>query len=213
MKAQIMEGLVDSVLIKSKLAEVYEYLNSVDSIREKKDNLNVFFVYDVELKDNDIDESSINKDYYLDGIFIKDVINLREKKTKEMLNNHGYVMQGWYFDGFYILIYDACKDYTYRYVGRLTEFFNQRYVNYIAKLFYNNQIDCAFFYPNFVEKTSAVSKHYEKMMNFAFAVKQNDLFVIMETNTKDDNTYTPSLIYLKDYIDCCWEEMTNLPLR
>ncbi|MBQ8958785.1 MAG: hypothetical protein IJ057_09875 [Bacteroidales bacterium] len=67
LKAQSVEKLIDTACLKKIYARFDSFVESVDSLRERKESLNVYVIYHTHLKDNDIEESRITPKYYLSG--------------------------------------------------------------------------------------------------------------------------------------------------
>lgn len=195
--------LIDSVTIKKETDKVYKTIESTDSLKNKIDKFYVNFIYDTFLNDNDIDPSNITEDYYLNGSFLKDLVYLKEctKYNKRIFNLWATI------------VYDSSTENVYEYRGKIDyPFYDKEIYDFIAKLFYNRQIDCVFLYPSYICNPNPPLNRYMHNGLLFFAVKDNDYFIIkyIETNTRER---TPVLMLLKDYINCCWEEMTNLPRK
>ena len=195
--------LIDSVTIKKETDKVYKTIESTDSLKNKIDKFYVNFIYDTFLNDNDIDPSNITEDYYLNGSFLKDLVYLKEctKYNKRIFNLWATI------------VYDSSTENVYEYRGKIDyPFYDKEIYDFIAKLFYNRQIDCVFLYPSYICNPNPPLSRYMHNGLLFFAVKDNDYFIIkyIETNTRES---TPVLMLLKDYINCCWEEMTNLPRK
>lgn len=198
-----IEHLLDSITIKEEIDKVYKTIESTDSLRNKMDKIHVYFIYDTFLNDNDIDLSCITEDYYLNGSFLKDLAYLKEStKTQKHI-----------FNIWATIVYDSFTDKVYDYRGKIDyPFYDKEIYDFIAKLLYNKQIDCVFSYPSFIcEPNPPLNRYMHKGLLF-FAIKGNDFYIIeyVKTNTNDN---VPVLMLLKDYISCCWEEMTNLPRK
>ena len=193
--------LLDSITIKKEIDKVYKTIEATDSLRNKTDRFYVYLIYDTFLNDNDIDPSIITEDYYLKGTFLKDLVELK-KSTKS--NKH-------IFNLWATIIYDSSTEIAYDFRGRIDyPFYDKEIYDFIAKLFYNKQIDCVFLYPSYICEPNPPLNRYMHHGLLFFAIKDNDFYIIkyIETNTSD---CIPILMTLKDYINCCWEEMTNLP--
>ncbi len=198
-----IEHLLDSITIKKEIDKVYETIESTDSLRNKTNRFCVYLIYDTFLNDNDIDPSNITEDYYLDGTFLKDLIKLKESKK---LSKH-------IFNLWATIVYDSSTDRVYDFRGKIDyPFYDKEIYDFIAQLFYNKQIDCVFLYPSYVCEPNPPLNRYMHHGLLFFAIKDNDFYIIkyLETNTNDS---IPILMTLKDYINCYWEEMTNLPRK
>lgn len=213
-EAQVPKGLIDSIQVNESLAKLEHYVAQTDSLCCKKDSLHFFFIFETTLNDDDIVEDSISIQYYLTGNFLNDLVRLKNAKGK--LENKCHQQTGRYFEYYSTMYYDESLEKSFRLTNKIEIPFDQNFYNFIGKLFYNGQIDCAFFYPSVVKESSALFNHYENLMYLVFAIKGNDYYVIRDCVERCGEATlnpAPALISLKDYIDCCWEEMTNLPRR
>lgn len=206
-EAQSIEKMIDSSYIKDVYAGFDRFVESMDSLKKSKEDLRVYFIYSTHLQDNDIEESKISPDYYLSGEFLEDLLELQilQKNTYKLWNGHYFVLE-------HILVYESETDMVYRYFSesnRLERYYynDENFYHYIAKLYKNEQIDCAFFYPSVINKPTLYQEHYSQLMYLVFAVKNGDFYVIRDGKGEIN---APALFTLEDYIKCCWNEMIGI---
>lgn len=199
--------LIDTAYTKVIYEKFDNFVESVDSLRDRKENLNIYIVYYTHLQDNDIEELKISPKYYLSGDFLEDLQELQilQKKAYKLWN-------GLYFIPEHILVYESQADIVYRYYSesnRLERYYydDESFYRYIAKLYKNGQIDCAFFYPSIINKPTVYQEHYSQLMYLVFAVKNEDFYVIRDGKGEIE---APAMYSLKDYINCCWNEMVGI---
>lgn len=207
LKGQDVGKLVDSAYLEKVNVKFKDFVESIDSLRERKDDLSVYYVYYTYLKDKDIEESKISPEYYLSGEFLEDLQDL-----KILQKNTYNIWQGKYFEIGDILVYDKNKDIVYRYYpnSNLLERYyydNELLYRYIAKLYKNGQIDCAFFYPSIINKPAVWQEHYSQLMYLVFAIKNGEYYVIRDGK---DKINAPAMYSLKDFVNCCWNEMIGI---
>lgn len=205
--SQDYHKLIDTAYIKAVYAKFDSFVESIDSLREKKECLNVYVVYYSHLKDNDIEEYKISPKYYLSGEFLEDLQELQilQRNTYKLWNGHYFVPE-------HILVYESETDMVYRYYSesnRLERYYynDESFYHYIAKLYKNGQIDCAFSYPSVISKPTVYQEHYSQLMYLVFAVKNGDFYVIRDGKGE---TNAPAMYSLEDYINCCWNEMIGI---
>jgi len=200
--AQNFEKLIDSARILNVYHKFDNFVDSVDSLRENKENLNVYFIYYTYLQDNDIEESKFSPKYYLSGEFLFDL-----ERLQALQKNSYKIWNGSYFVFGEIMIYNSKDDLVYRYYiesNCMKRYFykDEPFYHYIAKLYKNEQIDCAFFYPSVINQPTAWRERYSQLMYLVFAIKNGDFYVIRDGEA-------PAMYSLEDYINCCWDEMTG----
>ena len=200
--AQNFEKLIDSVYINNVHAKFDSFAESVDSLQTRKEYLELFIIYHTHLKDNDIEEGKFSPEYYLSGEFLDDLEKLQilQKNTYKSWNGH-------YFVPGEIIVYDNKDDIVYHYYSEKNHleryfYYDEPLYHYIAKLYKNKQIDCAFTYPSVINQPAIWQEHYSQLMYLVFAIKNGDFYVIRDGKA-------PAMYSLEDYINCCWDEMTG----
>lgn len=206
LSAQNYKQLIDTITVKKVFVSFDDFVESVDSLREKKEDLSVFIIYSTHLRDKDIEESKISPKYYLNGEFLEDLEALQNKKRTSYKGEYGQ-----YFVIADIMVYDNSADIVYQYysANKLDRYFyeDEPLYHYIAKLYKNGQIDCAFFYPTVINNPSVWQEHYSQLMYLVFAIKNGEYYVIRDGKGEIN---APAMYSLEDYINCCWNEMIGI---
>lgn len=231
---------VSSFFIKSNIVEIEcekrrdsvfaDFLDSMPDLRQRKGQFMPFSIYEfgtlytnfISMNEGIIDTSLISKDYFLSGKYIIDFYD----KTKSSDSTEAYISCRRSF------IYDTVKQITYRFkvsgwtdrlyydewdkkAGRDTSRKPSKYLthphypfeDYIGYLFYNNVIDFVFSFPTYFD-------YDEKLIlsstDTYFAIKEEKIYVIYENWTPENKGNNPQIIPIEEYLDCCWEEMTNV---
>lgn len=156
---------------------------------------------------NDIvDTASFSKDYFVKGCFITDFINKNNALGKNYINVFKTVIYDRLLDQSFDFNYNNYRNNSMDNIksNYLDLCFRQEFYNYICKLYSENVIDFVFAYPTYIH-------HYEGFigttLNFYFALKGNDIFVVYE-----DSKTGPKLFTIKDFVDNYWNTMTNFKL-
>ena len=136
--------------------------------------------------------------------FLEDLYELQnlQKNSYQLWTGHYFVPE-------HIIVYESDMVYRYYSESNLLERYyydDENLYHYIAKLYKNGQIDCAFFYPSVIDKPTVYQGHYSQLMYLLFAVKNGEFYAIRDGKGEIE---APALYSLKDYIDCCWDEMTG----
>lgn len=207
-----------------------DFIDSMPDLRERKGQFMPFSIYEfgtlylnfISMDEGIIDTSLISKDYFLSGKFIIDYYD----KTKYSDSTKAYISCGGSF------IYDTVEQITYRFKvsGWADRFyFDERtkkagydtsrkpskylthphypFEDYIGYLLYNKVIDFVFSFPTYLD-------YDEKLIlsstDTYFAIKDEKVFVIYENWTPENRGNAPQIIRIEEYLNCCWEKMTNV---
>lgn len=82
--------------------------------------------------------------------------------------------------------------------------FDSEYYGFVGELLRNGVLDCVFAYPSRVDQFENIILVPYPVL---WGIKDNKFFVLDSGYGKE----SPKIYPVEDYIDCCWEEMTNLP--
>lgn len=188
-----IESLHDTIYVEDR----YCYVNIFHFSEERSNYLSL----------NDIiDTASFSKDYFVNGYFITDFINKNNALGKNYINVFKTVIydrlleQSFYFN--YNNYRNNSKDNIKS--NYLELCFRQEFYNYICKLYSDNVIDFVFAYPTYIHCHEGF---IGTSLDFYFALKGNDVFVIYE-----DSKIGPKLFTIKDFVDNYWNIMTNFKL-
>lgn len=161
------------------------------------------------LNTNVIDTSKFNIDYFAKKDFIKDFIRKDKKNTDAViqvessylynpLTNHtqtfDHDMREWYHKK------GQLKTHLY-------DCFPQGFYDLIGSLLYNNTLDYVFAYPTHVHYSENI---IGTELGMYFGVKGKKVYIIIDNWTSENQGNDPQIIPVEDYLDCCWEKMTNV---
>lgn len=196
-------------------------LINVDSLYKKQSSfLNPFDIYMfggntanyLLLKTNVIDTSRFSIDYFVNKEFIMDFIE-KDKQNSEAvirvestylynsLTNHtqsfSYDMREWYYKRGQL---KSIKSY-------LHDCFPQGFYDLIGFLIYNNTVDYVFAYPTRVTYDEEL---IGTDVTLYFGVKGKKVYVIVDNWTNENQGNDPQIIPIEEYLNCCWDQMTNV---
>lgn len=166
-----------------------------------------------------IDTTLFTKQYFCSGQFLKDHMkkdSIREKSYSQFFpetyiynkcNGECYSFR-W---NKWINRDDAdtllrLKDYTYKCTG---------FERFMGELYGNGVLDYIFAYPTHVERrdTFIDAETIGTSFQVFFGIKDNQFYVIYENWSTENQGNDPQLFTMEEFIDCCWDIMSNVRLK
>lgn len=148
-----------------------------------------------------IDTSLFSDNYFKEKQFIIDFI----EKDKSLSDVHILVENTYLYNTFLqhtqMLIYDA------RNQCRLYDCFPQRFYDLIGSLIYNRTLDYVFAYPTRVTYDEEL---IGTDVTLYFGVKGKKVYIIIDNWTSENQGNDPRIIPIEEYLNCCWDKMTNV---
>lgn len=159
-----------------------------------------------------IDTTKFNVDYFVEKCFIYDFMEkdindtsafIRTESTYlyNALTNHtqkfGFDIREWHPE---MERTKSLREYLY-------DCFPQEFYDLIGSLIYNKTLDYVFAYPTRVTHDEGLIGTDVSMY---FGVKGKDVFVIIDNWTDENQGNNPQIIPIENYLECCWEKMTNV---
>ena len=199
---------------------IYELVNS-DSMLYKQSAL--LFPFDIfmfggkycnclSLNTNVIDTSKFNIDYFVKKDFIKDFIEKDKKKTDAVIDVESTYLYNPLTNHTQTFNYDLREWYHKR--GQLQSLkkhlhdcFPQGFYDLIGSLLYSNTLDYVFAYPT---RVTFDEELIGTDVTLYFGVKGKKVYIIIDNWTWENQGDDPQIIPIEDYLDCCWEKMTNV---
>lgn len=228
---QLEDGIADRIREKQRDSLFCDFLDSMPDLQAKRGRLIPFNIYElgtrwssvVSMNDNIIDTAKFTKEYFLSGNFVKDfldVVHLNDASDDASIN----------FGRLYA--YDTLEHKTYRFSGWFYRFEmdtwninrgkaitreSSQYLScrsscpfedYIGYLLYKDLVDVVFYFPTYMDYEEGIV--CTLIEDVCFAIKDENLFVISENWTQNHGDNHLLLYSIGDYLDCCWEKMTNI---
>lgn len=164
-----------------------------------------------------IDTALFTKQYFCSGQFLKDYI----KKDSIMEESYKRFSSETY-------IYNKCNGECYSF--RLNKWINRndtdtlfrlkdytyecnRFEQYMGELYGNGILDCIFAYPTDVDTIDVKTPALSTMFQVFFGIKGNQFYVLYENWTKENQGKDPQLFTMDEFIDCCWNRMSDVRLK
>lgn len=85
--------------------------------------------------------------------------------------------------------------------------FPQGFYDLIGSLLYSNTLDYVFAYPT---RVTFDEELIGTDVTLYFGVKGKKVYIIIDNWTWENQGDDPQIIPIEDYLDCCWEKMTNV---
>lgn len=176
------------------------------------------FIY---LKDEMIDTSNFTKQYFCSGDFLTDYIN---KDSEKCVSCKYYFMESRPF------LYDRYKDKCYEF--KLNEWIKKsdsdtsihltnyiiesgKFENFMGKLIGDKTLDCIFAYPTYITNSDGYQSPpvISTQLGIFFGIKDCSFYVLYENWTVENQGNNPQLYTIEEFIDCCWEQISNVKLK
>lgn len=207
-----------------------DFIDSMPDLRQRKEQFMPFNIYEfgthyltfVGMDEGIIDATLFSKDYFISGRFILDFYD----KTQSNDSTDAYISFGRSY------VYDTVNRITSRFkvsdwtdrsyydecdkkVGRDINRKPSKYLNhvydpfedYIGYLLYYEIIDFVFSFPTRLDYDEELIL---SSIDTYFAIKDKKIFVISRNWTPENRGKNPLLYSIEDYLDCCWDQMTNV---
>lgn len=196
---------------------IYELVNS-DSMLYKQPAL--LFPFDIymfggkhcnclSLNTNAIDTSKFKIDYFVKKDFIKDFIEKDKKNTDADIEVESTYLYNPLTNHTQTFNYDM-REWCYKEEQRkknINDCFPQGFYDLIGSLLYNNTLDYVFAYPTRVTYDEEL---IGTDVTLYFGVKGKKVYIIIDNWTWENQGDDPQIIPIEDYLDCCWDRMTNV---
>ncbi len=173
------------------------------------------------LKDEMIDTAKFTKQYFCSGDFLADYIN---KDSERCVSCKSYFMESIPY------LYDNCNGKCYNF--KLTAWINRcdsdtsthmknyiyesgRFEQFMGKLLSDETLDCIFAYPTDITTSDGYgsSPVLSTKFDVFFGIKDCNFYVLYENWTEKNRGNNPQLYTMEDFIDCCWEKISNVKLK
>lgn len=173
------------------------------------------------LKDEMIDTAKFTKQYFCSGDFLADYIN---KDSERCVSCKSYFMESIPY------LYDNCNGKCYKF--KLTAWINRcdsdtsthmkkyiyesgRFEQFMGKLLSDETLDCIFAYPTDITTSDGYgsSPVLSTKFDVFFGIKDCNFYVLYENWTEKNRGNNPQLYTMEDFIDCCWEKISNVKLK
>lgn len=164
------------------------------------------------LNTNVIDTSRFNTDYFAKKNFITEFIEKDKKETDAVIQVESTYLYDPLTNHTQTFNYDTRE--WYHKMGQLKSLkthlhdcFPQGFYDLIGSLLYNNTLDYVFAYPTRV--------HYGENiigteLGLYFGVKGKKVYIIIDNWTSENQGNNPQIIPIEEFMECCWEGMTNV---
>lgn len=173
------------------------------------------------LNDSMVDTTMFTKEYFCSGQFLKDYIN---KDSEKCLRCKHYFMESRPY------LYDKYNSKCYEF--KLSEWINRNNCNtsinikkfiiesgkfeqFIGKLISNGILDCVFAYPTDITKSDGYQSKpvISTQLGVFFGLKDDGFYIIYDNWTEENQGNNPLLFTIDDFIDCCWDKISNVKLK
>lgn len=162
------------------------------------------------LNTNVIDTSSFSVNYFVNKDFIKDFIEKDKKNSDAVIRVESTYLYNSLTNHTQTFNYDA-REWHYKNGNSLKSYlhdcFPQGFYDLIGFLIYNNTLDYVFAYPTRITYDEEL---IGTKISLYFGVKGRKVYVIVDNWTNENQGNDPLIIPIETYLDCCWEEMTNV---
>ena len=148
-----------------------------------------------------IDTSLFCDSYFKKKQFIYDFIEKDKNYSNTLIQVENSYVYNALFNHTQVFIHDN------RGQCHLYDCFPQRFYDLIGSLIYNNTLDYVFAYPTHVHYNERI---IGTSLGLYFGIKGRKVYVIIDNWTEDNEGNCPQIIPIEEYLDCCWEEMTNV---
>lgn len=201
-------------------AVIYELVGSDSMLFEQSSNLFPFDIYMfggkignyLLLNTNVIDTSCFSIDYFAKKDFIKDFIEKDKNNTDAVIRVESTYLYNFLSNHTQTFGYDAREWYHKK--GQLNSLkshlhncFPQGFYDLIGSLLYNKTLDYIFAYPTHITYDEDL---IGTLVSLYFGIKGKNVYVIIDNWTDENEGNNPQIIPIEEYLDCCWDQMTNV---
>lgn len=164
------------------------------------------------LNTNVIDTSKFNIDYFVKKDFIKDFIEKDKKTSDAVIRVESTYLYNSLTNHTQTFSYDT-REWCHK-KGQLKSIktylhdcFPQGFYDLIGSLIYNNTLDYVFAYPTQITYDEEL---IGTKLSTYFGVKGKDVYIIYDNWTDENEGNEPQIIPIEEYLNCCWDTMTNV---